>query len=57
MLSLAHKKNVCYHNSDLKYMQDSEGSKMEKFTYIIQFIVELIALVKKFFGSGSDSAQ
>ena len=30
---------------------------MEKFTYIIQFIVELIALVKKFFGSGSDSAQ
>lgn len=38
-------------------MQDSEGSKMEKFTYIIQFIVELIALVKKFFGSGSDSAQ
>ncbi len=30
---------------------------MEKFTYIIQFIVELIALVKKFFGNGSDSAQ
>ncbi len=30
---------------------------MEKFTYIIQFIVELIALIKKFFGGGSDSAQ